>query len=316
MNQKLLFIHIPKTAGTSFRLAAKKYFGDENTFFDYGPKVNETSDIIKQYSYNKPDMFLLSEELSKHTKLFLSGHIQAAKYAPLFDTLNTISFVRNPIEQVLSHYKHFITSHNYKESLESFIQEKRFQNIQSRMLAGRDLELYGFIGLTEEYEKSIKFINSYYDIDLEVMKENVRDIKELSREEVDDEIISLIKSLNREDIKLYNRIKKIFFKRMQLFEDNKPYTHLVIQKFDIKEIKGFVFEKDQIDPLNIEIYKNRELLDTIEAKNYREGLLKHSLPRQNFVGFDYLFSEELKDNDKVAIKVNAFTQKEFIISKV
>jgi len=315
MNQKLLFIHIPKTAGTSFRLAAKKYFGDENTFFDYGPKVNETSDIIKQYSYNKPDMFLLSEELSKHTKLFLSGHIQAAKYAPLFDTLNTISFVRNPIEQVLSHYKHFITSHNYKESLESFIQEKRFQNIQSRMLAGRNLELYGFIGLTEEYEKSIKYINAYYDIDLEVMKENVRDIKELSRKKIDNKIISLIKSLNNEDVKLYNKIKKIFYKRMNLFNNGQSYKHLIIQNFDMKQVRGFAFEKNQINPLSIKIYKNNKLIDTIKAQNYREGLLKYALPRKNFIGFDYYFDKKLIENDHIIIKVDQRSKKEFIVSK-
>ena len=39
----LLFVHIPKTAGTSFRNAAINNVGQEKVIQDYGVKANETS---------------------------------------------------------------------------------------------------------------------------------------------------------------------------------------------------------------------------------------------------------------------------------
>ena len=44
--QHLLFVHIPKTAGTSFRLAAQQFYGENNVFFDYGLESVETSKEI------------------------------------------------------------------------------------------------------------------------------------------------------------------------------------------------------------------------------------------------------------------------------
>ena len=48
-NYPLFFIHISKTAGSSFRVAAERYFGKEHVFYDYGPKANETNPDIPLY---------------------------------------------------------------------------------------------------------------------------------------------------------------------------------------------------------------------------------------------------------------------------
>lgn len=295
----ILFVHIPKTAGTSFRHSAKKFFGDENTYFDYNISSSETSEIIKKYVYEKNDFYALSLNLFQKENIFLSGHFHASKYSGLFDTLDVITFVRNPIEQVISHYKHFITYSNYKESIEVFVKENRFKNIQSKILANRPLELYGFIGLTEEYAKSLELINKDFNMELEVLKLN----SSIKDKYFDDEIINLIIKENQEDIKLYEKAKTIFKNYLQCFEKELPYTYAHIQEKSKKRIRGIAFQRNNKEAIELEIYENNKLISTVTASAYRPGIAYYCSTRKSFVGFDYIFEKEISEKSNIHVFV-------------
>lgn len=299
MNKHILFIHIPKTAGTSFRLSAKNYFGDENVFFDYNISSSETSKVIIDHIYKGKDLYALNLDLFKHKQIFLSGHFNATKYAALFDTLNTITFVRNPIDQVISHYKHFITYSNYKEDIKTFIKENRFKNIQSKMLTSRALELYGFIGLTERYNESIELINKNYKLNLEPLTLNVA----INEKEIGSDIIDLIAKENELDIRLYEKAKRIFDTQLKCHEKNKPYTYGFIQELNANKIRGIAFQKENKHPIEIEIYNNNELITVTHATNYRQGILMYSSTRKAFVGFDYNFEKPISDLSTIKVIV-------------
>ena len=82
-NDHILFVHIPKTAGTSFRIAAQEYFGKKNTFYDYSSKSDETSKEIIDTVYSAKDPYKFYSMLSKHEHSFLSGHFPVLFYAML-----------------------------------------------------------------------------------------------------------------------------------------------------------------------------------------------------------------------------------------
>ena len=300
MNKQLLFVHIPKTAGTSFRLAAQKYFTLEHTFLDYSPSSIETSKEILEYFYTFQDLYALGKALQIHEEFFLAGHFPVGKYMALFDTLNVITFVREPVRQVLSHYKHYCRDLGYAEDFHTFIREKRFKNFQSRLLGAKPLELFGFIGLTEEYSLSVAMINDYYHCDFEVLEENVSAKKGSIEIELDKETIALIRKENKEDMEMYKKAKDIFNKRVISFREKKPYIHMYIQEKTELQIRGCAFSKYSLKPVELDLYINQKNVKLLTAKSWRPGLIAHGVPRGGFVGFEYSL-KALSDKEKESI---------------
>src|SRR5690606_621288 len=53
----ILFIHIPKPAGTSFRKGAESFFGSQHVVYDYGGAASATSSLARQMLYGEHEDF-------------------------------------------------------------------------------------------------------------------------------------------------------------------------------------------------------------------------------------------------------------------
>lgn len=229
INKKLIFIHIPKTAGATFRSILNKNFPQELSFFihDLYPEIS------LDYLYKIPDAKFNRYRL-------IAGH--GAQYVlTKAKDFRSILFLRDPVNQIISSYYHIKKSpHNslyndlkkidsiseYFRYLEDnngfnhqtiylsrneddFRQKKRFIEINenSYQNAVRLLEKIDYVFLTEYFNESLLILKKEFSINsLHYLFHN-RTKKRLS-EESNPELIQKIKHAQIWDYKIYEYAKQ------------------------------------------------------------------------------------------------------------
>ncbi len=86
---EIISVHVPKTAGTTFKKVLQQIYTDQEIFFDYphrGPLHNK----------------MLAKD-SANVRV-IHGHFPANKYELKFPKARKIIWLRNPIIRLISHY--------------------------------------------------------------------------------------------------------------------------------------------------------------------------------------------------------------------
>lgn len=304
----LYFVHIPKTAGTSFRKACETYFGLRHVVYDYADDSNETSSFIMDIIYGDGDRLDFLKHIETREAKFLSGHVHADKYLHLFGAANTVVFLRDPVQRTVSEFQHFVRHNKYDGDLRSFYTQPRYINRQSRLLQGAPLEALGFVGLTEDYHNSLEQINHCYGIDVKPVELNRGRTKKQDTYKLSDEVIKEIEALNKTDLILYETAKNILKNRTELYQKGLPYVHGEVQDANKNMVRGWAWYTSDEKPVDVEVLINGRVDGHVLAKDLRPGLLRLSPPRKGYIGFHHKFSEQLNTGDVVECQVAATGQ--------
>jgi len=223
-SKKLIFIHIPKTAGATFRSILAKNYDQQSSFFihDLYPEISlnylqKISDqefnrygLIAghgtQYVLTKARNFSSSVFLRDPVKQIISGyyHIKRSPHSPLYKDLKKID--------TLSEYYHFLKDNNgfnqqtlfLSRNEEDFRLKNRFYKINqdSYNKAIQLLDNINYIFLTEYFNESLTILKKEVNLNFIYYSFHNRTKKRLS-EENDPELLLKIRNEQSWDYKLY-----------------------------------------------------------------------------------------------------------------
>jgi hypothetical protein len=213
----IVSVHLPKTAGTSFAATLERSFGSA-LLPDYADFPINTP----QYERNK---CALQKCLSNAEQDFqgikcVHGHFLPVKYLLLSDKSEIvfITWLRSPVERVLSHYHFWQRSFDpinspplhrkmmeEKWSLERFCLGPEVRNLYSQFLYGFPLEYFSFIGITEFYDEDFAFfMNHFMDSSLEPERLNIGSAA-ANGYQVSESLRNDIEQYHSKDMSLYQR---------------------------------------------------------------------------------------------------------------
>ncbi len=198
----LISVHIPKTAGTSFRRSLESVFGDRFLLVyadDPGrPSLRIPPTILP---HNRTNLAHKLDELRHRFGFFrkrrelvgkydaIHGHLLSHWFKSLPCPQKYCVFLRDPVEWVISHYLHLMEAHagthpkrprwsqaaiiNHM-SLNDFAEAPAISDFFSQYVCGVGIERFDFVGLVEEYETSLRLFEKIFGCKMAEERLNIR----------------------------------------------------------------------------------------------------------------------------------------------
>jgi hypothetical protein len=201
---KIIFIHIMKTAGTSFRKMMQEGIGIKNIY----PSDKDLEKLPNGWYILAGGILESYNSLPPHKVLI--GHFPAAIIDEIPTDYSPAIFLRDPLQRSLSLINYY--SKIYKEEIHNLISKKEFmakyiEDYQTKILgmelvndpniaydvndktltkALQNLEKFDFVGITEYFEKSCQKFDKIYNTNTcglikktNVSRENENELMEL-----------------------------------------------------------------------------------------------------------------------------------------
>jgi len=212
---ELISLHIPKTAGTSFRTVLKSVYGEDQVAM-FNIEVNGMI-RMNDRSYQEKDLPKVR---------VIHGHFvydSLRKKFELPEDHKLITWVRDPVKRVISNF-YYLESRiielldeqrnnldilsKLQRTLIEFARAEINRNRQVKFLSGSHLEDYDFVGISEFFDQEVSRLSA-------VLKwKGVPEIPHHNKTperatHLSNEIVEEIQALNAEDTQLYNSALQI-----------------------------------------------------------------------------------------------------------
>jgi hypothetical protein len=197
----LVSVHVPKCAGTSFKAVLQRIYG-RDLLLNYGTFFTR-EDI-------RPGM------IPPGTRC-VHGHFVADALSDLFPGAPLITWVRHPVERLVSNYHFFLnnpdkgdfcsrTLNEKRLSLREFADLEAMRNEASRHFAGKRVDDFQFVGISERFAESLCLFGAAFKLEVltPVPFENVNPSRKTARYRLAPGDYRYILERNLEDLAFYD----------------------------------------------------------------------------------------------------------------
>lgn len=217
----IISIHMPKTAGVSFRATLEEHFG-EGFSHDYAdfplnqpPQTRYESAIKAGEAVNRSDFSSIS---------CIHGHFLPVKYLELANGRDCkfVTWLREPLARLVSHYHYWYRTYDESSlstaalhrrvveeswSLEDFCLSKELRNVYTQFLSGFPMDKLDFIGITEHYEQDLRHFSEHYlceKVTAKMLNRRSDSAVKVPEEQLSTDFWETVSVFHSEDIALYN----------------------------------------------------------------------------------------------------------------
>jgi hypothetical protein len=224
--ERLIFLHVPKTSGTTMRHILEAQYGADKLYCIYENN---------RPFHTRTEFAQLSTEAKRRFRVYM-GHLDYGLHRQLPVPTRYCAFMRNPVTRVISYYHH-VMSHNphYKKSRASLLKflssrDPQVDNHQTRLLSGVSPKFglcteqmlwtaienvdtdFVLVGLTERFDESLLLLGkllAWADWSAPRYEAQNVSINKPAETYYSDQEINAVKHHNRFDIILYSYVERL-----------------------------------------------------------------------------------------------------------